>query len=602
MNTVARRLLIVCLTLAASAPGAQAGQEARQAGCGPQITTLENENKALQEQLNQLKKPGQPPGSGTHVPGETIDPGNIPEAAFWPPSRQTQEIAGAATVIIAGVLTWFLVVAPRRRRRPLVEATELLARHEPDDLRGAERLLVRALTAGLRPTDVADARFHLAYTRAALERYGEAEATLADLDQSGDLTQEAAYLQLWLFARQRKHQDVERMYERHAALLQDVLQAKRLFSITFLHLARKSLALRETAMALDYFDRVRSLRVLADQIPADLEDHHLAFGVGAAFEQKWDEARKHFEAAADTARVRADRANPPHAELALLICDWREDAKADVDTALTGLLPLIEARRTSAKAAKTETDDTALLISACRLWHLFTLLRAWSQRPPRQTLDDADRKELAARLAATKKAGSDLCEPWLIEGLIEYYFAGAAPAARARAVKSLEEAVKREMSVPEVLMLLELEVEQQRLMREGLPTYLKLMRSYLHNVEVSESVRRDVRAQLQRFERFAEIEDSEAEEAHPYSAPSIADLQTRVDITFRRISELVRTRLSADRDVATRDELDTLARQITESNAAVREQVTRLEETEGRLTVYAGELLLAEEPVVREEA
>jgi hypothetical protein len=85
-------------------------------------------------------------------------------------------------------------------------------------------------------------------------------------------------------------------------------------------------------------------------------------------------------------------------------------------------------------------------------------------------------------------------------------------------------------------------------------------------------------------------------------APSIPDLQTRVDIMHRRVAELIRPRLAVTPDQHASAELDELTRDIADTNAAVRTHVTHLEEAEGRLTVYAGEILLPEESSPTEEA
>lgn len=523
-------------------------------------------------------------------------------------------IATPGVVVVGSVLVWFLMIVPRRRRKPLVDALAILTRDDPKTFSEIERLLGRALTAGLRQADIAESRFALAYVRARLSRYAEAETGLADIEAGGELNGESAYLKLWLLARQKKHDEVESFYSRAAKLLANVIDAKRIASISFLYLGRKNLALRSTAVALDYFDRVRALDVLADQVPADLADHHLVFGLNSAFENKWPEARKHFEAGANSGKD-----DSPNARLGVLLCDWRETPSTDVDEKLSALLPAVEA--IYAKGAKTRAaraknsgnsndkekppedanpDEATLLLASCRLWHVFSLLRRWTLRSGGTQVPKEDLDALATRSAAVKEVAPTMPEPWLVEGLIAYYFAGGDPKARANAVQNIEKASEFEMSVPEVLLLLRHEREQQRLLDDGTQTYMKLLRSYLSNQEIPESFRRKVREQVARFERYKSFEEIEITEGDRDVAPSLADLRARVEIIHKRINELVRPRLSGDSNQAAKKELDTVTEDIRTTAEVLREKAAHLESAEAKITVYAAEILLAEESPVTE--
>jgi len=581
-----------------------------------EIARLKMENEQLKDELNKVKDSGPPPTNATV--GENND-----SVGTRPSSGQPWNlglillIAIPPLVIVGTVLAWFLVIAPRRRRRSLVEALEILSRHDPETFQEIERLLVRALTSGLGPEDVADARFALAYIRARTGHYGEANAILADIESAADLTSETAYLKFWILARQRKHEEVETFYDRQAKLIGDFLDARRIASITFLHLGRKFLALRATQTALDYFDRVRALEVLADQVPSDLADHHLIFGLSSVFEKNWEDARKHFKTAAES--VTHDTLV---ARLGLLLCDWRENPRLEIEESLTELLPAIEAAHAEATALKASTaskdrkddprdekrgkdeepDESTLLLAGCRLWHVFSFLRNLKLRPDRTTFRQEDMDVLMIRTTAVKEIDTEMAEPWLIEGLIAYYFAAGDSEARATALGIIEEAVKREMSVPEVILLLENEHQQQQVLREGYKTYLKLIRSYLANQEVPDNVRRDVREQLVRFERFKDLSDLEITTGERDAAPSVAELQSRVEIIHQRIVKLVRPRLNRSGDQLASAELDLLSKDIKETTKVLQEKAAHLETTEGKLAVYAGPILLSEEaPILKTE-
>ena len=586
-----------------------------------EIARLKEENgqqrqkiEDLETQVERLQAIKPPSGGGIKTGGRTGSSAGRGTSTQPLDLGLILSIAIPGLILMCSVLVWFLIIMPRRRRKPLVEALSILARDDPESFPKIERLLSTVLTVGLKPVDVAEARFTLAYIRTRMGRYAEAEAGLADIEAAGELNREGAYLKLWLLARQKKHDEVESFYTRAEKLLDNVIDANRIASISFLCLGRKNLALRSTQLALGYFDRVRALGALADQVPADLADHHLAFGLNSAFENKWPEARKHFDTAA-----KSGKDDSPNARLGLLLCDWREAASADVDEKLSALLPAVQAaydkteETRAAKAKKdgngkarekqgeeADPDEATLLLASCRLWHVFSLLRGWTLRPNRTPVHKEDMDALASRSAAVKEVVSTMAEPWLVEGLIAYYFVDGDPKARANAIQNMEKASELEMSVPEVLLLLRHEGEQRRLLQDGSQTYVKLIYSYLTNQEIPENVRREVRAQVARFERFKSLEEIEITASDRDVAPSLAELQARVEITHKRIDELVRPRLSGDSNQEAKDELDALSEDIKTTTEVLREKAAHLESREAKIAAYVAPFLLPEETQVPE--
>lgn len=511
-----------------------------------------------------------------------------------------------SALVVALVLAWFLWWQPRRRRRPLLEAVALLARDDPAEFSQIEKLLTEALTSGLRKPDVADARFALAYVRARLERYAEAEAVLTDLEASGPMDREAAYLNLWVKCRQKKYEDVERLYEAHATLLGDFLQAKLIVGIAFLHLARRHWSRKEVDGALHYFSELRRLNVLTDQIPQHLEDHRMAFAIMALFEKNLDEARKHFESAR-TAAEEAKRPTYP-AELGLLLCRWRASERPDVDSALAALLPSVQkayaathestdSKQDKTPPEKTTTlDEMTVLLRNCRLWHAVSLLLVWLGRPVQGKLSREEMSELTGRLKLVKDLDAQMGDPWLIAGLIAYYFSGENEAARKRAAECLDKATKLDVNVPEVLLLLEREKKLAQLCREGLKLFILLTKEWLKNPGVPEHLREELKRRLGQYARYKELGDVALVSGLEDSEPSLADMQMRVRMLHKRIQDIVRPRLAGAKDQEAGNRVKGLITDLTKKTDTLKRDAQQLEATEHQLILFTGEFLLKEEP------
>ncbi len=547
-----------------------------------------------------------PPGGSKPVPSHPPSPGTTPPNANTPntPAEQIQNktsppwgwiiaaIAAVAT-IAGGQAAWILLIQPRRRRRPVLQAQALLSSDNPADLREAETLLVRAIATGLRAADLAEARFALAFARTRLGRFAEAESVLTDAERDGPLDKEAAYLQLWLLARQRKHEEVERFHAQHTAQLGDMLQTARLAGITFLQLARQHWSRREAGTALGYFERLRALNVFTDQLPQHVSDQRIVFGIMSLFEQDWTKARDQFTAVIQAAKTAGQ---PTYlGELGLLLCEWREQDTPDIDDDLTAVLPAIRAARDP--KADPEKDEQRLLLSGCLLWHALSLLYVWLKRPAREALTPADLETCFQRLAAVKEVSPKLGDAYLIEGLLRYYLAGQNHEERQEGVRALQQAVDRDVNLPEVVVLLDRERKLDEHRREGVSTYIALVKTWLQNREVPAALRKALRRQLNelsgRFHgEFDELKITDAGQI----APSVADLQMRVALLQRRVETIVRPRLAKTRDEVDGKAVHDLLDSMSAVSTTLKHNAEDLENKEKELMLVAGEFLLREEP------
>ena len=183
---------------------------------------------------------------------------------------------------------YFLVVLPRQWREPFRQALELIGSEYRDDLERAERLLGQAMDAGPRGRALADARFAQSFVQARLGRYKPARyaaaSAMLELITAGEGNDaETAYLQLWIQGRLENHDRVCDLYEEHAALLAAKPHSRYIAAISNLHLAARHWQRREIDGAMHYFDKVRALGELTEQIPPRVEDLQLTKGIQAVF-------------------------------------------------------------------------------------------------------------------------------------------------------------------------------------------------------------------------------------------------------------------------------------------------------------------------------
>lgn len=589
-----------------------------------------------------------PPRQPTQTPPPTPSP-----APPSPPAGSgldsTWLMAGAiALALLGGVLLLFLVILPRRRRRPLLQALSIIDQDERPRFPEAEELLGMALIAGLRRRDIAETRFALAYVRARLGRFAEAGAVLSDLMASGHRDRETMYLHLWLEARQKNHEQVERIFDEHEALLGDLLDTRHLVGIAFLVKAQLLWSRHQASGALEYYERLRGLDVLHEHIPAHLAEQQVMFGMVALFEKKEEEAHKHFEGAIKAAREEGRSTVP--GELGLLLCQWRQDEHPDLDAPLGRVLEALENRERVGLACphceaalevereylgKTITctgcrkpleveaeriqplpadptpaahapegdevalptpklSDEDLLRRNTTLWHALALLVTWFRLPPRSPLPAPGKAELFQRLDKVSAVDPGMGDPHLVKGLIGYYFPGNEQE-REEAVKNLEEAISLEVSVPEVLNLLAREQRLAQMQQDALRIYLGMVRNYLADQGVPEHYRARLKARLEQFSRFRELGEIDLVQGEFLDKPSVDDVMARAGMMKRRIQTIVRPRLARTAEEEAVEQLDTLLTDLDQATQNLRSDYEQLEGYELDLIGSTGEFLFREE-------
>lgn len=530
-------------------------------------------------------------------------------------------VLAVACFALLGFAVYFLILQPRRRRRPLLRAVPLLASDEREKLQEAERLLSEAVTAGLRKRDLAEARFALGFVRGMLGRdekskYQEAATAIAELKATRDHDPETAYLDLWLQSRLENHDNVCELYDAHAEKLGDRLQAKLIASISYLHKAGEHWRRREVERALEYFDFVRDLGVLRSQLPGQVNDLQVVNGIQAVFDDRLEDARASFAGARDRARERG--ASTVEADLGLVVCDWKAGDMAGVDGALSAIVQELETRASDAATTSSGRDENAspdaeemtaeqqeekLLRSNAGLLFAVSLLVEWLARlPARGDLPDDEHDELRRRIARVLDADPDFGDAYLVLGLIDYYFA-AGEAQRSSSIDTLDEGTgkARGIKLPEVLDLIERERRLAEEERDALSRYLTLVGAYLTDSGVPLELRVELKRRLEELARYRELGEIDLTAEEHAAAPSIDDVRNRGSLLRQRIHRLVAPHLRGRPGDDGTEVLKNLLESLDAATKVVAEGVEELQLAEHDLMLRTGEFLLPEDQVAREE-
>jgi hypothetical protein len=184
----------------------------------------------------------------------------------------------------------------------------------------------------------------------------------------------------------------------------------------------------------------------------------------------------------------------------------------------------------------------------------------------------------------------------LIQGLLTYYFGSEDMKQCATAVRLLERAVEHEVNVPEVLLLIDLLRAWLDHAKKGLETYLCLLKAWLANAEVPAEARRRVQEQLRELSsRFREQLDDLASPEAVEGGATVADMQNRVQLLQRRISEIVQPRLNRAERPEVVENMRGLLNGLKASTEELQKTARNVESKEQDLMLVTGEFLLNEE-------
>ena len=528
------------------------------------------------------------------------------------------------TVLLA--FLWLFVFVPYRRRGPLRKALVILAANDAADFPEAEKLLSGVLTVGLGVRDIKVARFSLAYARARQRKYPEAAAVLADLKETGPLDRESLYLEVWLQHRLKNYEQVEEIFEERCEILGDMLDASMIQAIALLKRARTHWQRREFEKAIHAFEKIRKLEVLADEIPPQLDSHQIVMGMMALRERDFIEARKCF----DIARTTAQKDDEPtyHAELGLLLCAWNNRAEsgwskehdeqlADVVKVLPKEVEAVEEEKDEVKnedstdaadeSLDKKLDEATLLIRNVRFWHAMSLLQTCFYMPTKQGLEAVQRKNIIKRLGIVSKIDPEMPDPYLVAGLVSYYFAKDDDE-RSQGIKNLRKGRVKGVNLPEVLTLLVRIDKAEKFEQNRLPAYLAFVKRFLTDQSVPPFLRDRLKKYFEKNQRFKSLGEVNIEKGDEDPLGWLGNLQGRYKIVEKALQKHLKPGLEkAKADESKLPEAEALAKKTAISKAeafliSLPKEMTdlsklaqKVEETQAELMVITAQVVFPEE-------
>ena len=575
-------------------------------------------------------------------PGPQVQPAppaaGAPPAPASPPSALSRTSLALIAIVVCLVLggaalavrQW--VLEPRRRRAPLLKALALIRENREADWAAAEALLRESLTAGLAPNDIANARFALAYVRARMGRYLDAQAILADLAASGDDSRETLYLQMWTASQRGAHDDAEQIFNEHSASLEGFLQSRLIAAIACLNRAQRHWEKKDTSQAVQLFRRLRELNELTDQIPTHVEGHRLLLGVQELSQKNYRAASEHFQSAAEAA---ADDWTRFKGQVGGLLCDWlaKEDSRGELDARLEELVAgFLDARgaespelaqascaqcsrqqvvRASDRGRQVVCRDCArsfevgeltplptpadaeapppaplmndddLLLRDALVWNMMSLLYAWASQPERTPLPSEELARMEERGARVRGIDSQSAHARLIEGLVRYYFGFHDDQLRKQGVDLIQQATEHGASLTQVNNLLEGEKEREKRRAQSRPRMQQKTRQYFSDTGVPDDVRTDVYDQVRTYVKpdNRDFRDVEIPPFDAANAPTVADLGLRVESMESEVVEFLRDNPQIAGEV--QEEINTSKKGLAEISQQLQLETRKFQEREG---------------------
>ncbi|MBN2202414.1 hypothetical protein JW777_10700 [bacterium] len=521
---------------------------------------------------------------------------------------------GFLILVILGLVLFFSVIQPARKRKSLLQALHIIAQGQKSEYPLAETLLTKAITAGLKKADLDEAYFARAYLRALRD---DCAGTVDDLSLVERTDTPFLYLDLWAKVKQEKYAEAYERYNASTDQLRDYLQAKKLMSIACFNLGKEHWKKRDIEAAVQYFDRVRELGVHADRVPASVSDHQVTLGIISLFNNQLPQARDFFEAAKE--RAKTEKRPSTNAEIGLLLCRWRSGERSALDQPLADIVRTLEDGRrkdemVKEKAPKTvkdsgkdsgqdesktgpSLDDHDRTLRNILLWHAVSMIHQWLDKDEKSGLTRKERDALHDRVARVWTIDPKMPDPKLILGLIDYYF--FQETLRDEALDRLE---KSGTLVPEVDLIIKRERKLDELQKDSVNTYFSIVKNYLDNKSVPPEMKEKLVRRLESFPRFKNrLADLYApDQAAGTEGPTIQSLANRQEFIRKRMGAIISAIKAGaskenERGARAEKELTESMEEISKNTEIIRNTYDQVEKKVNGVLVYTGEVLLPEE-------
>jgi hypothetical protein len=565
--------------------------------------------------------PGEIAASGDQVsPGRRefgtkaeLAPSKQPLQVIRTPILTVERLIMTTIVLLVGgtSLLFFFVIQPARKRRPLVEALQIIAHGQTEMYEKAEELLSLAITAGLRKKDIQEAYFARAYVRALRQIY---EGAIADLREADRSDPAVAYLEIWTCLQKEEYKQAYATYVENKTGVLALEHGKRLVSLVCLNMGKQYWKDRKIENALERFEEVRSLGIHCDRVPSSAKEHQVTLGILALFDNEIDKAEAYFQAARESAEK--DQSPMLQPDLGLLLCQWKRAGHPPADEDIGKLISRAEielagvpgqaAPEPVCKPQQGGEDQTAdseshrivlteqrLLLRNVRLCHAISLVHTWLSLPQKTELPRWERDRLEDRTKKVREIDSSMPEPMILLGLIDYYLFH--DSMKGSALALLENARTK---VPEIGLMIDREKKLRRMEKDRLRTFLALSKEYMGNPDIPIEMRRALQKALGQFARFRETEDGLkiSEQVIEDGGLTIQGLQTRNALLRKRIGTIVRPLLTSVNSTEA-SSVNELMSAMEKASQTIQQHAASLEKSELELMIRSGGLIFREEVV-----
>jgi hypothetical protein len=278
------------------------------------------------------------------------------------------------------------------------------------------------------------------------------------------------------------------------------------------------------------------------------------------------------------------------------LCRWRDGEQAILDKDLELIVSDMEIGA-DFKNANPDSDDgsplsgESILLRNMLLLYSVSLLHYWhATHDTGNLLQQEERDELEKRLGKVIAIDSNMPDPRIILGLIDYWFFNEG--SKNEAVKMLEES---QTTIPEIIRLITKEKANEELEHKKLDNFLAIVREYVNNNEIPQHIKLELLAKLERFSKFKDKGISITQERIDTDGATIASLQNRQAIMRKKMDRIVKSISAENKEKA--KVLNSLMIDISDASKNIKAHAEKLESSEQELLVNTGEFLLRDEEV-----
>lgn len=500
---------------------------------------------------------------------------------------------GISVCMIAGLLIFFLVIQPARKRKVYTKAFEILDKEETELYPQAIELLEKAVLNGLKSNIANEVFFALAFAKLQL---GKNEEAFADIQKLTAYDADSLYLKLYILYKKKAYKEVFDFYEEHFKLLESRRQSKEIVSIACIEIGREKCKKQLLEQAIPYFSMVRKLKVYANLIPESISNMQVTLGIQALYNKDIDQAVDLFSKARNKA-VEEDQ-NTIVCDLGLVLCEWNRNSSPNLESRILEIVDLTQSvyndihpyEGNDLEDEKIQITEKHLLISNIYLLYSISYIYTWFQLPERKGLPEDKILEIHERLGKAYSYNPRQNDTDFILGLVDFYFDEKAN--KEDAINRIE---KSGVNLPDIIQLIKSQKEAFEKIKKVVERYIILAKGYIEDHKIPVEFRNELKERLLRYERFKkaselmdEKEDRESETA------TLQEIQARSKITRKHINDILSNKFK-DMSEETCESFSELINDLNEMSEIISNSTKNLEKTEQLLMLNTGEYLLNEE-------